>query len=62
MAWQIIFHDEFEREFDELPSAVQDELVASLGAFRTKGPSLGRPHVDTLTGSEFANMKELRFR
>ena len=26
------------------------------------GPKLGRPHVDTLNGSNFANMKELRFR
>jgi len=25
-------------------------------------PSLGRPDVDTLNGSKFANMKELRFR
>ncbi len=25
------------------------------------GPQLGRPHVDTLAGSEHANMKELRF-
>lgn len=26
------------------------------------GPALGRPEVDTLKGSSFANMKELRFR
>ena len=26
------------------------------------GPSLGRPHVDTLNGSKHANMKELRFK
>jgi hypothetical protein len=26
------------------------------------GPHLGRPNVDTLNGSSFANMKELRFR
>ena len=25
------------------------------------GPQLGRPYVDTLKGSEYANMKELRF-
>lgn len=25
------------------------------------GPQLGRPKVDTLTGSKHANMKELRF-
>ena len=26
------------------------------------GPTLGRPHADTLKGSSHANMKELRFR
>jgi hypothetical protein len=25
------------------------------------GPALGRPNVDTLNGSQFSNMKELRF-
>jgi hypothetical protein len=61
MGWQIKLHDDFQSEFDELPTLVQDELLASLGALNVKGPSLGRPHVDTLVGSKFANMKELRF-
>jgi len=26
------------------------------------GPQLGRPHSDALKGSDYANMKELRFR
>jgi hypothetical protein len=26
------------------------------------GPSLGRPEADTLNGSDYANMKELRFK
>src|SRR5580692_8480360 len=26
------------------------------------GPATGRPHVDTLNGSDYANMKELRFQ
>ena len=29
---------------------------------RVRGPALGRPDVDTLNGSLYANMKELRFR
>lgn len=61
MAWKVAFGDAFDAEFDVLPQAVQDELLASaklLGAF---GPALGRPHADTLSGSRFANMKELRF-
>ena len=28
----------------------------------TYGPSLGRPYVDTLDGSKFDNLKEIRFK
>lgn len=61
MQWTVIFHDEFEPEFDELPTAVQDELYAEAGFVERFGPETGRPHVDTLKGSDYANMKELRF-
>ena len=61
MSWEVLFHDEFEAEFDELPKAVQDELLARAGVLAEFGPSLGRPAVDTLKGSDHANMKELRF-
>ena len=36
--------------------------MARLGLLKEFGPSLGRPNVDTLDGSSFPNMKELRFR
>jgi len=62
MSWSVDFHPKFEAEYEELSEAVQDELVASLAALREFGPSLGRPDVDTLNGSRYANMKELRFR
>jgi hypothetical protein len=62
VSWTILFHVEFQSEFDELPAAIQDELLARLGALAQFGPNLGRPNVDTLEGSDFANMKELRFR
>lgn len=62
MNWQAYFHPKFKAEFDELPLAVQDELLAMLVPLRAYGPSLGRPEVDTLKGSTYANMKELRFR
>lgn len=48
-------------EFDALPTAVLDELLAQAKLLETFGPSLGRPRVDTLNGSRHANMKELRF-
>ncbi len=62
MRWAAYFHPGFRAEFDEMPAAVQDELLASLVPLREYGPSLGSPDVDTLNGSKYPNMKELRFR
>ena len=61
MTWIVQFHDAFESDFDQLPEAVQDGLLAHAGLLEQLGPSLGRPRVDTLKGSQHANMKELRF-
>src|SRR5437660_6031322 len=62
MKWQVLFHGEFQLEFEELPKDIQDELLARLKVVSEFGPQLGRPNVDTLQGSEFSNMKELRFQ
>jgi len=62
MPWTVLFHPDFDAEFRELPEDIQDELLARLGLLQQFGPSLGRPNVDTLDGSSFPNMKELRFR
>ena len=60
--WAVLLHPEFDPEFDALPADVQNELFAVLMLLRTKGPALGRPHVDTLKGSRHGNMKELRLQ
>jgi hypothetical protein len=62
VSWSAYFHPTFKAEFDKLSKAVQDELLASLAPLRVYGPALGRPEVDTLNGSLYANMKELRFK
>jgi hypothetical protein len=62
MSWLVDFHPIFKAEYDELPEPVQDELVATLVPLQELGPALGRPDADTLNGSHYANMKELRFR
>jgi hypothetical protein len=59
--WTIVFCAEFDAEFRDLEPAVQDELLAQLLVIERFGPQAGRPRVDTLNGSKFANMKELRF-
>jgi hypothetical protein len=53
--------DEFEPEFEALPEDVQTEILALSLVLEQFGPQLGRPRVDTLSGSRHANMKELRF-
>lgn len=61
MPWEVLFHEEFNPEFEDLTEKVQDELLAHARLLEAFGPLLGRPRVDTLNGSVHANMKELRF-
>ena len=61
MGWNVLFHDEFDAEFEDLAEDVQDNLLAAAEAVQIAGPKAGRPHVDNLSGSKHANMKELRF-
>lgn len=62
MPWTVVLHDAFDPEYEALPVSVQDAVAAASLLLMEYGPSLGRPHVDTLAGSRHANMKELRFR
>lgn len=62
MPWTVLFHWEFQADFDALPEAIQDELLACIELLKDTGPTLGRPRVDTLKASSFPNMKELRFQ
>jgi hypothetical protein len=59
--WEIEFFDDFDPEFDGLSKAVQDALLTKLEILEERGPTAGRPLIDTLNGSKHANMKELRF-
>ena len=61
MIWNVALADELEAEWDELPTDVQDEILAHGKLLEQFGPQLGRPRVDTLKGSRYGNMKELRF-
>lgn len=57
----VLFHEDFDAEFEALPEEVQDEMLAHAKLLERFGPQLGRPRVDTLNGSRHPNMKELRF-
>lgn len=60
--YAVLFHVAFVAEFKALPSGVRVDLAAAVKALGERGPTLGRPLVDTLNGSKHANMKELRFK
>jgi len=62
MDWTVLFHDAYDAEFQALSEGLQDELLAHARLLGEFGPNLGRPTVDSLKGSQHANMKELRFR
>ncbi|MDB5440435.1 MAG: addiction module toxin RelE [Caulobacteraceae bacterium] len=61
MPWTVILHEAFDLEYEAFPETVQDDIAAASALLAEFGPSLGRPHVDTLADSKYANMKELRF-
>jgi hypothetical protein len=60
MIWEIIFHREFEEWFFAEDVGVQASIGMVLDILEEQGASLGRPYVDTIKGSAFTNMKELR--
>lgn len=60
MLWEIIFHAEFYDWFFEQEDAVQESIAMVLDILEEQGVLLGRPYVDTIKGSSFPNMKELR--
>lgn len=59
--WETSLDASFVPEFRRFPQAVQDGVLASARMLQKLGPILGRPYVDTLKGSAYPNMKELRF-
>jgi hypothetical protein len=61
MTWRVEFHRDFVPEFQALSEGVQDEIAALVEKMQVIGPTMKRPLCDTLDGSRFANMKELRF-
>jgi hypothetical protein len=58
--WDVKTTREFDEWFAGLDEDAQVELIAKVNLLKVLGPRLGRPHADTLNGSKYANMKELR--
>jgi hypothetical protein len=62
MSWDVRFFEDFANEFAAFPEGVRIAVLERARWLEAFGPTLGRPHADTLKGSKHANMKELRFK
>ena len=60
MDWIVAYHDEYWAELQAEPETVQIAVIAHAELLAHFGPQLSRPRVDTLKGSAYPNMKELR--
>src|ERR1700692_4026420 len=61
MPWTVRLHPAFMTEIAAFSVEVGEEIAALTELLEQFGPQLRRPRCDTLNGSEYANMKELRF-
>ena len=60
MACEVEFTDEFELWWNSLTPDEQDSVDFSVHLLEEFGIHLKRPHADTVRGSKFGNMRELR--
>lgn len=60
MGWDVLYTDEMKAWMATLTNRQQEALVARVLLLQEHGPALGRPIVDTVKGSAYQNMKELR--
>src|SRR5438270_12095794 len=60
MRWEVRYTEEVSAWLQSLTPDQQDAVIARVQLLQQVGPSLGRPVVDTIKGSAYQNMKELR--
>ncbi len=58
--WEVITTDTFDEWFDSLNDSDRANVIAGMLLLQEMEPHLSRPYADTLYGSKYANMKELR--
>ncbi|HAX4744817.1 TPA: type II toxin-antitoxin system RelE/ParE family toxin [Escherichia coli] len=58
--WNVVTIDLFDAWFLAQAEDLRESVFEAMGLLEKFGPTLGRPYVDTLNGSDFANMKEHR--
>lgn len=60
--WPIEQTETFEEWYFSLPEADRENVLTSILLLRERGPMLSRPYADTVYGSKYTNMKELRIQ
>lgn len=60
MTWPVEVSDEFREWYLSRTVDLREAIAAAVDTLAQAGPDLGRPLVDTLNGSRYPNMKELR--
>lgn len=58
--WTVIFTSTFDSWLQGQEEGMQEKVLADLMNLETYGPQLPRPYADTVKGSRYKNMKELR--
>ena len=60
--WSINYTFEYERWFSVLNEEYQIAITSRVLVLSEFGPHLGRPYVDTIHGTKYSNLKELRIK
>lgn len=60
--WTVVFSKVFEQWLLEQEDGLQEKVLADLLNLQNYGPRLPRPYADTVKGSQYKNMKELRIQ
>ncbi|MEE6032533.1 type II toxin-antitoxin system RelE/ParE family toxin [Avibacterium paragallinarum] len=58
--WRVLLQEPVVDWLKTLPRDEVLKIYAALDLLSAEGPQLGRPYADTLQGSKYANLKELR--
>ena len=58
--WQVQYVEPFEEWFWSLSDVDRQNVWSGIVLLQERGPMLRRPYADTVNGSRYSNMKELR--
>ncbi|EMG9189022.1 TPA: type II toxin-antitoxin system RelE/ParE family toxin [Klebsiella pneumoniae] len=60
--WKIVTTDNFTAWFAEQDDGDRAAILAAMLVLEKRGPGLPKPYADTVKGSRYTNMKELRIQ